>query len=169
MAMPSSCVSLAISAAQCTINYTEQPLTSLPCNPYDTLLPGAYLNIRFACAVRGPRNPMGELSLTWFRRTTDGRIIDIGCPLHAVNHPNFQRCILDLRGEGLSVGPPAEYWCQAMYRTSSGYQPLVRSSVVKIGTPNQHSGSLCNNTQSTRTIKCAALPIVTTTATPEGN
>lgn len=153
-----------ISAAQCRVNYTEQPPTSLECNPYDTALPGAFLHVRFACTVRTTPKPDGELNLTWFQKTTDGQINDLGCPIHAVNRLNAQRCILDLVGEH----PPAEYWCQAMYRTSSGNQPLLRSSVATIGSLSQHSGSQCDNTQSTKTIKCAVLPIVNTTATTEG-
>ena len=138
---------------ECAIQYTELP--SLSCQPYDLIL-GSYINVRFACTVEAEQGSQGMLNLTWFQQTQNGHIAELGCSIVATRSDGLrQRCLLDIRGET----PPASYWCQAMYRTPSGSsKPLLRSNVITIGTPDQHNGTMCSNTQSIDTIKCAEIP-----------
>ena len=145
---------------ECAIQYTEQPSVSLGCQPYDLIL-GSYINVRFACTVEAEQGSQGTLNLTWFQQTQNGHIAELGCSIVATRSDGLrQRCLLDIRGET----PPADYWCQALYRTPSGSsKPLLRSNVITIGTPDQHNGTMCSNTQSIDAMKCAEIPEIVIT------
>ena len=109
-------MSIQSTGQECSIQYTQQPPLSLGCQPYDVAL-GSFINVRFACIAEAERGSQGMLNMTWFQQTEAGEINEIGCSIVEILSDGLrQRCLLTIRGEA----PPADYWCQAMYRTASG-------------------------------------------------
>ena len=128
--------------------YVEQPPDDLHCQPYDTLLDPTFVHLSMACEAMSAEER--NFSLHWIRELPNGECEDLGCPVHHIDTPTQQRCLLRLAGQD----PPAKYWCEVKYDTCSGEAPM-RSNVFRLEPFYEYHGGQCETTQSDMKKTCA--------------
>ena len=137
-------------ADACVYMYTQQPPSSLSCNPYNSSTPPAEVQLTLACVARqaGDKKSEDTFVLQWFSNHSS----------KALAHYIYGRSNA-LSNTSALITSPGQYWCQVVVYNDDGPPHLLRRSNVAEVLPWQSYSSfpMCKGFQSVMENKCADL------------
>lgn len=151
---------------------TEQPPSTLNCNPFHTSNTEYIWKLRSSCTVENIGNTQ-SFKLHWFHRNNNSEVIDLGIPEYHATRNSTKRVLfgMNFNNQAYNSSMVGDYWCQVVVFNEQDHTYYGSGNIITIHPPDYYDNQLdeCSGIITDKSTVCIDKPYSTTSTVTSMN